>query len=167
MPVASCTETNKDPKTAERPSERDRTDQSAGFPVVAADCIGRALLRYLASRFLALRLRSFTNSPESAGCPPPCSSTRSYALQVNLFRTSLSIPLSFSFCVLSLSLTLVFLPPHSTVSLLASIYTFTVIRARESFAQSVLISRLFDYQSSFKVANLFYHEWKRFKRWDR
>lgn len=152
MPVASCTETNKDPKTAERPSERDRTDQSAGFPVVAADCIGRALLRYLASRFLALRLRSFTNSPESAGCPPPCSSTRSYALQVNLFRTSLSIPPLFLFlCPLSLS--------HSRLSpstlhcfiarLYIHIYSDSRTRKLRSIGSNFTIIRLsIEFQSS-------------------
>ena len=146
MPVASCTETNKDPKTAERPSERDRTDQSAGFPVVAADCIGRALLRYLAS-FVSSRFdygRSRTRPNQLAAHPrvlrpdPMCSTSKPFSY----FSLSLSLffPLSFFF---------VSSPPRSSHSiphclpLLATIYTFTVIRAQESFAQSVLISRLF------------------------
>ena len=107
LPVAaSCTETNKDPKTAERFNERDRTDQSAGFPVVAADCIGRALLRYLAS-FVPSRFdygRSRTLPNQLAAAHPRLLRPRSCVPTNKQFSLSLSLSLFLFLCSLPPSL---------------------------------------------------------------
>lgn len=150
MPVASCTETNKDPKTAERPSERDRTDQSAGFPVVAADCIGRALLRYLAS-FVSSRFdygRSRTRPNQLAAHPrvlrpdPMCSTSKPFSY----FSLSLSSSPSLSFLSPLLP---ALLPLHTSLFAIARHYIHIYSDSRTRKLRSISSNFAIIHQSSF------------------